>query len=108
MMPVHTWAFYFQCGWLKIFNRAQTDFRILCKICWCIATVALPWRSVSGVGFLHSFHNSKKNYKNLQVLRGIKVRENFQKQYFGKIFITMFFLLLEHHKNKEELSAVCN
>lgn len=68
-----------------------------------MATAAFPWWSVSRVGFLLSFHDSKKNYKNLQVLRGIKVMDNFQKQYFGKISFAMFFLLLEHHKNKEDL-----
>lgn len=34
--------------------------------------------------------------------------DNFQKQYFGKISFAMFFLLLEHHKNKEDLWAVYN
>lgn len=69
----------------------------------CLSLVVYKWG-----GFLTSSHDSKRNYKNLQVLREIKVRENFQQQYFGKISFTMFFLLLEHDGNKEELSAACN
>lgn len=106
MMSVHTWVFSFQWDGWKYLIKPKLTLGFFARSVWCMATAAFPWWSVSGVGCLPSFHDLKKNYKNLEVLMGIK--DNFQKQYFGKISFTMFFLLLECHKNKEELSAVCN
>lgn len=71
-----------------------------------IAAAAFHWWSVSGVGFLPSFHELLV-YQNLEVLRGIKVRDTCSEAILGKNSLKIFFLLLEHHKNKEMLSAVC-